>query len=312
MTESFIDTLKALDDFEAIKGLYNITIDKREQLKYVQESLQNIIVTSPENIDTYDKIKMACFEYLGQEPPAPIVSRTSSRNITPISSRNVTPLSSRNVTPASVTPTRVTPRPLGTSLNAVLTPSPLPVPPQRTTQPTGPLAQLKVRPPASSITPPSITPPIESSVESASSSASTPVSRPPSTAVSRPESTARPARTLLKGGPDRAPILRQASTIPEITPASTKPTVVVTDKFFNITVNGITLTLKRTSELTEEIIRKNIDLFSYYLNGIVINSDKNSTLAKMLYAAVDKTNFETKTYTPPNNTENEYIWLVPK
>ena len=55
-----------------------------------------------------------------------------------------------------------------------------------------------------------------------------------------------------------------------------------------------------------------IDLFSYYLNGIVINSDKNSILAKMLYAAVDKTNFETKTYTPPNNTENEYIWLVPK
>ena len=132
MTESFIDTLKSLDDFEAIKGLYNITIDKREQLKYVQESLQNIIVTSPENIDTYDKIKMACFEYLGQEPPALIVSRTSSRNVTPISSKNVTPLSSRNVTPA-----RVTPRPLGTSLNAVLTPSPLPVPPQRTTQPTG-------------------------------------------------------------------------------------------------------------------------------------------------------------------------------
>jgi hypothetical protein len=300
MTESFIDTLKSLDDFEAIKGLYNITIDKREQLKYVQESLQNIIVTSPENIDTYDKIKMACFEYLGQEPPAPIVSRTSLRNITPISSRNVTPLSSRNVTP--LTPASVTP--ISSRNVTPLTPT--------SVTPTGQLAQLKVRPPASSITPPSITPPIESSVESASSSASTPVSRPPSTAVSRPESTARPARTLLKGGPDRAPILRQPSTIPEITPASTKPTVVVTDKFFNITVNGITLTLKRTSELTEEIIRKNIDLFSYYLNGIVINSDKNSTLAKMLYAAVDKTNFETKTYTPPNNTENEYIWLVPK
>jgi hypothetical protein len=292
MTELLIAKLKSIDDFESIKGLYNITIDKRDQLKFMQDSLQNIIVTLPENIDSYEKIKITCVEYLGIESPPNVTPISVSRNVSPSpklpplpESRNLSPLNPRNV-----------PKPLGTSLNVIST---------------GPLAQLKVRPPAP-ILAPVLAPPL------------TPLSTTslPSTPASRSSST--PARTLLKGGPDRAPILRQPSTIPESVSTkpesvstkpesvSTKPTIVVTDNFFNITINGITLTLKRSRDLSEEIIRKNIDLFSYYLNGIVINIDRNSRLAKMLYESIDKTNFETKTYTPPNNTENEYILLVPK
>jgi hypothetical protein len=74
MTESLINKLKTLkiinpdiNDFETIKEEYNI-IDNKNEVEFMQQILKNIIVILPENIDTPEKIKFACIEYLGNDP----------------------------------------------------------------------------------------------------------------------------------------------------------------------------------------------------------------------------------------------------
>jgi hypothetical protein len=75
MTESLINKLKSLqiinpdiNNFETIKEEYNI-IDNKNEVEFMQQILKNIIVILPENIDTPEKIKFACIEYLGNDPP---------------------------------------------------------------------------------------------------------------------------------------------------------------------------------------------------------------------------------------------------
>jgi hypothetical protein len=144
MTESLIDKLKSLkiinpliNNFETIKDEYNI-IDNKNEMEFMQQTLKKILILS--EIDTIEKIKLACIEYLGNDLhplnaiprvipnasvikdvtedvpvtknplkpsviPSPSLSASSSRSETPsiFSSRSETPsiFSSRNVTPNS-------------------------------------------------------------------------------------------------------------------------------------------------------------------------------------------------------------------
>ena len=259
-----------INDFDNILRLYDIDIRTIDKLAFIQKSLQNIIVTSPEIIDSYDKIKKVCAEYLDND----LANNQSS--LSTFSSREPTPISRY--------------------------PSPLPEPPPKQPAPQGQLAQLKGRPPE--IRPPS--PPPASPPPTTLNSA--PISRPPS-----PPPALKPA--------SKPPLSRQVSRsmfstgLPTVPPP--KATLKITDKY-EITLNGITLYLNKEG-LSEKIIQDQLKYFSPYENCIIININikpdkynKRNKLATLIYRAIDKSNLDINIFTPPNNNETEYLFLVPK
>jgi hypothetical protein len=319
MTESLINKLKSLqiinpdiNNFETIKEEYNI-IDNKNEVEFMQQILKNIIVILPENIDTPEKIKFACIEYLGNDPPnatprvkqsviepkdvnkpvtvnplipSPSLSASSSRSETPsvFSSSNLTPSSSRSETP-SVFSSSVTPN-ISRDVTPILNRRGIvrlnPLSPQNAARRNAISHSLKNRPlnnksVKNPILPKSLLPP--STVSSSSSSAAS--SRAPSRAPSRPAT-----GTIYATGPK--------TFVPQIF----EFTIPSTGKIVTIQLN----TTKEGISSTEGINKR---IFKIVDDKIKIDTSKDR--AEKYYDAI----INIKEYTKEYDTEG-YIILKPR